>query len=314
MFKYLIAICLIVQANFVYSDTLNPCLNIQSQHQRLACYDKQARINSAADTTDNHSLFGDEPMIQPYKASYILPLSYHNNNTSYEPGILFNTNREGVEVDNLELKFQLSFRLPFISDLLIKQDSVSLAYTQTSYWQLYNQKASKPFRENNYEPEIMWQLDLNPADKVLFNLPLEKFSVAFNHQSNGGSNHLSLGWNRIVFNWAFRQGPWQVAFQPWYRISGDEISNKIKKTDFYMGHFNLITRYKWGRHVFSSKLRNNLKFSQNRGYLELGWAFPLPSLNLKGFVQYNYGYGETLIDYNQKISRASLGILLADWG
>lgn len=298
--------------NVGYSDPLNPCHHIQSQHNRLACYDKQALINSQ-ESSDHPSLFGDDPMIQPYRASYILPLSHHNNSHSYDPNILFNTSKEGVEVDNLELKFQLSFRLPVFSDLLLEQDSISLAYTQTSFWQLYNQQASKPFRENNYEPELIWQLDFNPADKILFNLPLEKFSVAFNHQSNGGSNHLSLGWNRIIFNWVFRQGDWRMAFKPWYRIPGDEISNKIKKTDFYMGHFDLLASYQWGRHTFSSKIRNNLKLSQNRGYLELNWAFPLPSLKLKGFLQYNYGYGETLTDYNQKISRASLGILLASW-
>ena len=41
-------------------------------------------------------------------------------------------------------------------------------------------------------------------------------------------------------------------------------------------------------------------------------AFPLAG-PLKGFVQFFTGYGETLLDYNERDERIGIGLLLADW-
>lgn len=303
------------------SNIFNRCTKIQEHTERLDCYDslvkktvKKSPTTDKVNQISEGSLFSDRFAIQAHRQSYFLPLSHHNSAKRYDPNIVFNSAKQGIEVDNLEVKFQFSFKLPIISGLFADKDSINFAYTQLSFWQLYNKKASKPFRENNYEPELIWQIDFDQqmADK-LGGLPIDSFSVAFNHQSNGRSNNISLGWNRIVFNWEFSQDAWRVAFKPWIRIPGDEISNQHGKTDHYMGHFDLLAAYKWRQHTFSGKVRNNLNASNNKSYLEFNWAFPITHVNVKGFFQYSYGFGESLIDYDQKINRVSLGILLADW-
>jgi len=46
--------------------------------------------------------------------------------------------------------------------------------------------------------------------------------------------------------------------------------------------------------------------------VEFGYSFPVGD-TLKGFFQYYNGYGESLIDYNERIERFGIGIMLNDW-
>ena len=60
--------------------------------------------------------------------------------------------------------------------------------------------------------------------------------------------------------------------------------------------------------------RNNLESGFDRGALELGWSFPLWTYPyMKGYIQYFRGYGESLIDYDQRVNRIGIGISLTDW-
>ena len=61
-------------------------------------------------------------------------------------------------------------------------------------------------------------------------------------------------------------------------------------------------------------LRNQLESGFKRGAVELGWSFPVFDYPyLKGYVQYFYGYGESLIDYDRKVNRIGVGISVTDW-
>ncbi|MCJ7501340.1 phospholipase A, partial [bacterium] len=64
-------------------------------------------------------------------------------------------------------------------------------------------------------------------------------------------------------------------------------------------------------HSFTMMLRNNLR-SDNRGAVEVGWSYPLKG-RMKGYLQIFEGYGESLVDYDYRMTRVGMGILLADW-
>tara|TARA_R110001583_G_scaffold192843_1_gene359967 strand:- start:9822 stop:10064 length:243 start_codon:yes stop_codon:yes gene_type:complete len=64
-------------------------------------------------------------------------------------------------------------------------------------------------------------------------------------------------------------------------------------------------------HNIDFMFRNNLK-SDNKGAVKIGWSFPLSS-HLRGYVEYFNGYGESLIYYNETISRIGIGVKLTDW-
>ncbi|EWH11561.1 phospholipase A(1) [Catenovulum agarivorans DS-2] len=297
----------------------NACNQIKSNTQRLACFDalspQKTTVSLQKQRREQEKAHHDTPfMMQSYRPSYFLPVSYNPSQHKLNPNILFNSPKEGLSINNIEVKFQISFKLPLAQGLLFDNDVISMNYTQLSFWQLYNERASKPFRENNYEPELMWQVDFDDKQPPsILGLPLDSFGVSFNHQSNGRSNNFSLGWNRIIFHFNFSDKNWLIAFRPWIRMPGDHLHVHDNATDHYMGKFDLSAAYKIGQHTLSSKLRNNLNTSKNKGYLELNWSFPLPITQLKGFVQYSTGYGEVLIDYNHKVNRISAGFLLADW-
>ena len=65
--------------------------------------------------------------------------------------------------------------------------------------------------------------------------------------------------------------------------------------------------------MFSVMSRKKLESGFSEGAGEPGWSFPLGDFRyLRGYVQYFNGYGESLIDYNQRMYRIGVGFALTD--
>ncbi|MBB1310263.1 phospholipase A [Pseudoalteromonas sp. SR41-8] len=256
-------------------------------------------------------------VITPHKRNYILPLSYVSNPNARPFDNLndLSENNEGETLDNLEIKYQLSIKVPLYNDFADKDQAVYFGFTLQSFWQFYNDDISSPFRETNYEPEIFWVNYLDP-EHVLWGDEMA-IAVGFVHQSNGRSQPHSRSWNRIYANFVWENDGFVFSFKPWYRIPEDRKEDPMQaKGDDnpdiykYMGYFEFSGAYRLDDHEFSFMTRNNLN-SDNRGAIQLDWSFPLWG-RLRGYAQYFNGYGESLIDYNADIERIGVGILLTD--
>ncbi len=245
----------------------------------------------------------------PYRPTYILPYTYvHSPNQTPE-----SPRTGGAAYDsrlyNEEAKYQISFRVPLLTGLLDDRTTLWFGYTQKSFWQVYDTDESAPFRETNYEPEIFLRhrldWDLGPGQ-------LNMVTAGLNHQSNGQTEPRSRSWNRIRGSVSYTYNRWLFMVSPWYRLPEKESDDDNPDIEDYLGHAEYLAVYKWNDdHVLSTRLMNNLQ-SDNKTSVELGYSFPIGD-TLKGFVQYYNGYGESLIDYNERIQRIGIGIMLNDW-
>jgi phospholipase A1 len=180
-------------------------------------------------------------------------------------------------------------------------------YTQRSFWQLYNFEDSSPFRETDYEPELL--LTLSTRLSVL-GLNARFVQLGVNHQSNGQSEPLSRSWNRIVANVGIERGHLSVLLKGWYRVPDTEDDNPTLV--HYMGNGELWAYYFLKKHRLGLMLRDNLNFRENRGAIQLEWSFPLFAM-IGGYVQYFRGYGESLLDFNHRVNRIGVGFIISDW-
>jgi len=212
-----------------------------------------------------------------------------------------------AQLDNQEVKFQISLKAPIWQDVPLLDADLYGAYTQISWWQLFNKDESAPFREINYEPELFLRWDTNFPVLWFTNREID-FGVL--HQSNGRGDPLSRSWNRLFAGTSFDRDNFAFYLRGWWRLPEDESDDDNPDIEDYMGYGDLRVGYKWRRQVFAVTLRHNLQ-SDARGAVQLDWTFPL-GRRFKGYVQYFDGHGESLVDYDQKSRRLGVGVLLTD--
>lgn len=259
------------------------------------------------------SFAADNPyVLLPHRPNYILPVAWHSH-PGQHTDITFDENDQPTtdteEYQRIEAIFQLSIKYPVATGVIGSMSRLEVAYTNRSFWQMYHSKISRPFRETNHEPELI--LSWQPENKTI-----DYFSLALNHQSNGRSGDLSRSWNRVIAETGFVFSKGLLNTKLWWRIPesskvGPLGDDNPDMTD-YMGYGELRYVFVHKGNTVSVMLRNNAKFSDNKGAIEIGYNFPLHK-KIKGYIQYFNGYGDSLIDYDRNQQRIAIGIKLSDW-
>lgn len=243
------------------------------------------------------------PGVTFHRSNYALVLSY---NAFPNPAPL-----QAVDPDKTlvkpEVTFQLSFKARLWRDIFGQDLTLWAAYTQRSFWQLYNFDDSSPFRDTNYEPELLLTLGTRLD---LLGLNLRFVQAGINHQSNGQSEPLSRSWNRIVANIGLERGRFSLLLKGWVRVPDADDDNP--GMTHYLGCGEIRGFCFIGKHRLGVMLRDNLNFRENRGAVQLEWSFPMFAM-VAGYVQYFLGYGESMLDYDHKVHRIGIGFILADW-
>ena len=239
--------------------------------------------------------------ITTHRTNYLFPVSYNTNQDA-------NNFREVTDAsgpNNNEVKFQFSAKFNLAEDIFGNVGDVYFAYTQRSWWQAYNTDASSPFRETNYEPEGF--IDFDSAWSALGWVNTRN-RIAFNHQSNGRSDPLSRSWNRVYLESTLQRGDWALTLAPHWRVpesDGDDNNPDIERFVGY-GDIRLAKRLQ-NNHEFAGQLRGNPSTGNYGTQVDYSW----PAFNgVRAHVQYYYGYGESMIDYDNRVHRLSLGFSL----
>jgi phospholipase A1 len=244
-------------------------------------------------------------VVTPHKPNYII---YTYNFKDYDETLFEQEFNEDVTFRNSELAFQISFKFPVWRTILNTNTHMFVGYTNRSFWQVFDDEDSSPFRETNHEPEAWLSFR---ARWNLFGLTGRIMQLGLSHQSNGRGGDLSRSWNRVYTNFIFERNNFYFALKPWYRIQEDSDEDDNPDIEDYLGYFEFQSLYKWRDNNFGLLLRNQLK-DDYRGAAELDWSFPIKK-QLRGYLQYFYGYGDSLIDYNNRVNKLGAGIKLTDW-
>jgi phospholipase A1 len=333
---------------------IRACTAIESDSQRLACYDHATgRVNLPVaqkrgdPETGTPSIFNRDrrsvgttevepnaevatPMslldsrwelsaenklgtfnIRGYKPVYVLPAfaTSNQNNQPHSPNP-DNTVVGSEQLDNVEAKFQLSLKTKVWQGVFGDVGDVWIGYTQSSRWQVYNTRLSRPFRETDYEPEAMLMFDTHYR---VLGWDGRLLGIGVDHQSNGRSNPLSRSWNRIVANVGFERDGWTVMVRPWWRIPEAASDDNNPDISDYMGRGEVSIVHEWHGQEFGMLLRHSMRGgSRSHGAARFSWSFPMAG-NLRGYAEVFKGYGESMIDYNHNATYVGLGISLLDW-
>lgn len=325
---------------------LQHCASLGAEADRLACYDKAmgrslapslpAEVAAVAAEPASSSLLApkgalvDEPIsllsqfweLEPhskrgvfnfvgYRPNFVLPF-HLTSRINRQPQSPTQAPVESPNYRREEAKFQISLRSKLLQDALLPGADLWVAFTQQAFWQIWNGTDSKPFRNSDYEPELMY---IVPTPAALQRLPpfgwrWRYTQLGLAHQSNGQSDPLSRSWNRVNLAAGFERGDWSLITRLAQRLNEPLATDNNPDLVDYRGRGEFQLNWAHGKHTASLLYRTSLR-DVKYGALQLEWTYPVyadqPN-GLRWYVQLFRGYGETLTDYNFRQTSLGAGL------
>jgi phospholipase A1 len=285
---------------------------IKKPSPALSYMERKWRLTSAGDwnITD----------IETYKSNYLLITN--TDDTNDIPDSPSRPNLEDRDLDQQDLKFQLSLKtellnnIPVIRSLpYVTSSRVWAAYTQQSYWQVFDSGTSRPLRENVYEPELILSLGIdNMVDGVKKSYIPRMLNVGVVHQSNGNTNPLSRSWNRVYVQGGWElNDQWSLMVRPWWHVPESDRNDDNPDIEKYLGYGDMTLRWEPSdKTAVSLLLRNNFR-SDNKGFGQIDLQHRLfNNPYIKLHLMLSSGYGESLLDYNHSQNMFGFGISLGE--
>lgn len=237
-------------------------------------------------------MFGTPCDVDWHKPIFILPYTYSPDYDGRETEVLFS-----VSAKLRPLGLPLYF-----------------AYSQRSYWQVYDSKRSRPFRETVYNPEFFYRWAAPAAQDARFFWGTD---AGYEHESNGQDIPESRSWDRLYVAPYFERGGTAVQLKVWYRLPEDEKKDDEDAKgddnpdiDDYMGYSELHVYRRFNPdkrlHVMA-----RLHPGTGNGAIQAEYSWRIGDGDLFWNAYVFHGYGESLTDYNDSVTRVGIGFALA---
>jgi phospholipase A1 len=342
----------VLAATSAFGDDATRCVTVDDDRARLACYDaafgrgatprdrtgpavseppKTSAVpaKEAPDVTadrdrsligERWSRYGPAPghpfLVRLHNVNYlVLRHSDRVNDAPSSPAHPDAATSRDIERD--ELKFQLSFKAR-LWESEDRRYAAWLGYTQQSNWQALNAPQSRPFRESDYEPELMFVVQ--PDVPLGRGWRWQLLNLGLVHQSNGSADPASRSWNRLYAQFGVEapdvaDGRLALLVRPWVRLH--EPAGKDDNPDItdYLGYGDAVLVWQRDDQELTLTARGNP--GTGKGALQLEWSTrtlgPLRALGpFRFYAQLFTGYGESLIDYNFRQTVIGVGFALSD--
>jgi phospholipase A1 len=236
--------------------------------------------------------------------------------------------------NNAQAKFQISMKFQVLQpNLYILKHNIFpayVAYTQKTLWNVGQQ--SRPFEESSINPEFFLDYPVNAVITGRFKLRNIVISP-IEHESNGLAGDQSRSWNRqyvlIKFGLESKEklevtnsflSDKALLYVKLWHASGysdqtaylQSIGSNDKFLD-YMGQGEVgvsVRNFLWGGRLRNHQLdiKTPIFRDDQKNSYEFEFRQQLPNMNFALFLQYWYGYGETLMRFDQSGRRSFVGL------
>lgn len=210
-----------------------------------------------------------------------------------------------INVDNADVKYQISFRQRLTNSYLPFNTFIFISYTQKSFWNIY--KKSSPFLDTNFNPGIGLGRYLISDD----NNYMGSVFVQLEHESNGKDSLDSRSWDfmsasgKYYFNdrLFFRAKAWL----PLFLLMEDTNTDLLR----YKGYANFSVDYRtknerWWFNANVTPRRNFITMNTN-----LSAAFRVSKkFNQYLFFELYNGRGDSLLDYKEYDLKLRVGMCI----
>lgn len=203
---------------------------------------------------------------------------------------------------NSDVKFQISLAIRLTNNTLPWNTFLFIMYTQKAFWNVYEK--SLPMHDINFNPGIGLSRPF-----FINNRYIGKLTLLLEHESNGKDGEASRSWNKISLSGSALINDWLMVHSKFWIpiVDGENNRDILKYSGLWQAGFVASTPNKkfslgW---TLIKRAGFNLKFNSVVDFI---WRVS-DKTNLNLLMQYYYGYGENMIDYNQFHSRLRVGIV-----
>ena len=236
--------------------------------------------------------------------------------------------------NSAQVKFQISMKFrvlePNLYVLKYNLFPAYFAYTQKSLWNVGQQ--SGPFEESNYNPELFLDYPVNA--EIIGRFTLRNIVISpIEHESNGLAGDQSRGWNRqyVMIRFGLESKEklevtnsflpdkallYVKLWDAWGYSETDAYLRSMGSNNTfldYMGRGEIgvsVRNFLWGGSLRDHQLdiKTPIFGDKRKNSYEFQFRQQLPNMNFALYLQYWYGYGETLLRFDQFGRRGFVGL------